>query len=170
MGRPMTTEIKESVEELKKIRSKQRTLRHEKRIMLLILIRSGECDSQTSAAKQLGISRKTANRIMKTYRETGLASLSRADKRRRCSKFITPEIHQGLEVKLRDGGDPLKGYWHAQQWVGEEFGSEIAYNTLRTYIIKHFKTKLKRPRKSHYKKDPKAKEAFLKTPRQTEAD
>ncbi len=32
------------------------------------------------------------------------------------------------------------------------------------YLIQHFKTKLKVPRKSHYKKDDKAVDAFLKTP------
>lgn len=170
MGRPMTTQIREGIEELKKTKSKQRTLKHEKRTMLLILIKSGECDSQTSSAKQLGISRKTANRIMKTYRESGLAALSLPDRQRRYSKLITPEIHQGLEVKLNDSGGPLKGYWHAQQWVREEFGADIAYNTLRTYIIKHFKAKLKRPRKGHYKKGPKAKEAFLKTAGQADVN
>ncbi|MGY0408373.1 MAG: hypothetical protein ACWIPJ_08480 [Polaribacter sp.] len=39
----------------------------------------------------------------------------------------------------------------------------MKYNTLRTYLIRHFKTKIKVPRKSHYKKDDQAIEAFFKT-------
>jgi hypothetical protein len=35
---------------------------------------------------------------------------------------------------------------------------------IREYLKQHFKTKLKLPRKSHYKKDLKAEKAFLKTP------
>ena len=40
----------------------------------------------------------------------------------------------------------------------------MKYNTLRTYLIRHFGTKLRMPRKSHYKKDEQAIEAFKKTP------
>jgi len=51
----------------------------------------------------------------------------------------------------------------AQQWVRDNFGLEIKNNTLRTYLMQHFKTKIKAPRKSHYKKDDQTIEAFFKT-------
>lgn len=128
-------------------------------------VKSGECTSLAAAAKQLGISIRTVDRIMKVYRESGLEPLSRPDRQRRFSKLITPETHKQLEIKLNDSETPLKGYWHAQQWLSEELGIDIAYHTLRSYLIKHFGTKLKAPRKSHYKSDNQAKEAFLKTPK-----
>jgi len=56
----------------------------------------------------------------------------------------------------------------AQQWVRDNFGLEIKNNTLRTYLILHFKTKIKAPRKSHYKKDDQTIEAFLKLPNELE--
>ena len=79
------------------------------------------------------------------------------------ASIISKEIHKKLSDKLNDSADPLKGYWEAQQWVRDNFGLEIKYNTLRTYLIRHFKTKIKAPRKSHYKKDDQAIEAFFKT-------
>ena len=79
------------------------------------------------------------------------------------ASIISKEIHKKLSDKLNDSANPLKGYWEAQQWVRDNFGLEIKYNTLRTYLIRHFKTKIKTPRKSHYKKDDQAIEAFLKT-------
>ena len=39
----------------------------------------------------------------------------------------------------------------------------VKYHWLSAYMIKCFKTKLKSPRKSHYKKDDQAVKAFLKT-------
>jgi transposase len=45
----------------------------------------------------------------------------------------------------------------------EQYGVEVNYHRIREYLIKHFKTKVKRPRKSHIQKDPQAEEAFFKT-------
>jgi len=78
---------------------------------------------------------------------------------------INSEIHKALAVKLNDSEEPLLGYRDAVLWVNNKYDLEIKYNTLRTYLIRHFKTKLKSPRKSHYKKDEQAIEAFLKTPK-----
>jgi len=72
-------------------------------------------------------------------------------------------IHKELEDKLNNSRDPLLGYWGAVSWVRDNFGIEVKYNTLRTYLIRNFKTKLKSPRKSHYKKNEQAIEAFKKT-------
>ena len=79
------------------------------------------------------------------------------------SKIITPIIHQGLEQKVNDPHNPFPGYWEAQDWVQQEYGIEIKYQRIREYMIQHFKTKIKSPRKSHIKKDKQAEEAFLKT-------
>jgi transposase len=81
----------------------------------------------------------------------------------RPSKIITPQIHDALEARVNSSDSPFLGYWEAQQWVEETFNVPIKYHWLRKYLITHFKTKLKSPRKSHYKKDEQAIEAFLKT-------
>ena len=80
------------------------------------------------------------------------------------SKIITPEIHKGLEQRVNDPNNPFLGYWDAQEWVNEKYNVQVKYQRIREYLKQHFKTKLKSPRKSHYKKDVEAEEAFLKTP------
>lgn len=78
--------------------------------------------------------------------------------------IISTSLHRALEAKVKDSENPLLGYWHAVDWVKENFNEEIKYQTLRSYLIRHFKTKKKHPRKSHYKKDQQALEVFKKTP------
>ena len=76
---------------------------------------------------------------------------------------ISEEIHQALEKKVNDSIDSFRSYQEAQLWVKDEFGEDIHYQTLRGYLIRNMGTKLKIPRKSPYKKDEQAIEAFLKT-------
>ena len=45
----------------------------------------------------------------------------------------------------------------------QEFGYEIKYHTVRSFMIRNFGSKLKTPRKSHYKKDEVAFDTFKKT-------
>jgi len=68
------------------------------------------------------------------------------------SKIITSEIHLGLSQRVNDPLNHFLGYWDAQIWVNETYGIDIKYQRIREYLKQHFKTKLKSPRKSHYKK------------------
>jgi len=105
----------------------------------------------------------TQERWLTKYRDQGIAFLLADEPKVRPSKIITPEIHDALKAKVNSSGSPFLGYWEAQQWVEDTFNVKIKYHWLRKYLITHFKTKLKSPRKSHYKKDEQAIEAFLKT-------
>lgn len=163
MARIATTQISESIEELKKIKQSVKRLKLEKRVTCLILLKSNRFGTQKETAKYLGISLKSIDRWLRIYREEGIKSLTAPMTRNKPSKIITPELHAGLEEKLQDAKDPLLGYWHARQWVLETFGIEVNYPWLRLYMKQNFKTKLKSPRKSHINKDDQAKEAFFKT-------
>lgn len=163
MARLATTEIKESLEELVKLRGQQKSLKQEKRVECLILLKSNRFASQKAAAEYLGISLKTIDRWLRVYRNDGIKSLTSAMTRNKPSKLISPQVHHALKEKLEDSKSPLLGYWQARQWLMETHQVDINYHWLRKYLIKHFKTKLKSPRKSHLNKDPQAKEAFFKT-------
>lgn len=164
MGLQSTLVVKESLSELKKLQHKQRNIKSEKRILCLILIKQKKFKTQSELADYLGVCRQTLVGWLTKYRKSGVSSIVIKPTRNKKSKIITSNIHQGLKKKLEDSNNPLRGYWDAQNWVFTEFGIEIQYHWLRQYLIKHFKTKLKTPRKSHYKKDEQAIDAFLKTP------
>lgn len=164
MGKKAYLEIAELPTELKDLLSKQKTLKGEKRIKCLVIIKSGKFDTRLQVADFLGIHIRTLERWINSYKTGGVVEMLRDKPKNKQSKIITPEVHKGLEQRVNDSHDPFLGYWDAQNWVNQEYGIDIKYQRIREYLIQHFKTKLKTPRKSHYKKDDEAEKAFLKTP------
>lgn len=163
MGRHANITIKESIEELKELYKKESNQKLKLRLKCLIYTKNNKYKTQMILATHLGIDYSSLKRWYKLYKEEGLTSYLRLKSGGYKTSIITPEIHQKLEQKLHDSSNPLKGYWEAQEWLKDHFGLEMKYNTVRTYLIRHFKTKIKVPRKSHYKKDHQAIEAFFKT-------
>ncbi len=163
MGRLMKLEITESISELKKIQKRQSSIKAERRVLCLILLKSNKFSKQESLADYLGVGRQCLVQWLSLYRKSGIDGILLSSSRNKPSKIITPEMHQGLYEKVIDAQNPLLGYWDAQNWIKEEFKTEVKYHWLRAYMIKHFKTKLKSPRKSHIKKDEQAVESFFKT-------
>ena len=164
MAKPREFPIKESPAELKQLRRKQPNHRFEKRVIWLESILSKRFKTRKVLADYLDISPRTQQRWTKQYVERGIEGLLTDEPKNLRSRIITPEIHQGLSERVHSSTEPFLGYWEAQSWVLEQYGVEVKYHLLRHYLIQHFKTKLKSPRKSHYKKDAEAEKAFLKTP------
>ena len=163
MKKPYPLIIIESLKELKKIRSKQANLYLQKRVDCLIFIKTSRFGTRQEVANFLGINIRTQERWINKYKKGGLELLLSDESKIRESKIITPEIHLALETKVNSSDSPFLGYWEAQQWVENTFGVTVKYHWLRKYMVTHFKTKLKSPRKSHYKKDEQAIDNFFKT-------
>ena len=168
MGKNSSLVIKESLSELKILQSQQWSIKSEKRVLCLILLKTKKFATQKEVADYLGVCRQSLVGWLTKYRRDGISGILISPNRNKPSKIISSEIHQGLSIKLQDSKNPLLGYLDAKHWVKETYGVTVQYHWLRLYMIKHFKTKLKSPRKSHYKKDEKAAEAFLKTTQHTE--
>ena len=154
--------LKESIKELEDLRSNTKNYRLKTRLLYLILKDDIRFNTLDSLSQQLDVSVSSLRRWRIIYQTKGLTQLltiSNGGKRR---EVVTLDIHKGLEKKVNNSDDPLLGYNHAIEWVKDEFGVVLKYNTLRTYMKLHFKTKLKIPRKSHYKKDDQAVELFKK--------
>lgn len=163
MGKKAEIDISESVEVLKKLLQKQNTLKGEKRIKCLLALKAKTFETRQSLADYLGIHIRTLERWLSNYKSSGIQEMLQDKPKNKQSKIITPAIHRALEQKVNDSHNPFLGYWDAQNWVQQEFGIDVKYQRIREYLIQHFKTKLKTPRKSHYKKDEEAEKAFLKT-------
>jgi transposase len=163
MGKKAELSIKESLLELKGLQSKQKTLKGEKRIMCLINIKSVKFSTRQEIADYAGVQIRTIERWLNSYKSGGISEMVLDKPKNKKSKIITSQIHKGLEQRVNDPLKPFLGYWDAQNWVKEQYGVDVKYQLILEYLIQHFKTKLKSPRKSHYKKDEKAEKAFLKT-------
>jgi len=162
MSKPKEIRIKEVISTLETLR-KQQTFRIEKRLIWLIALKEKRFKTRQDLANYLGVSTRAQERWAIKYREGGIESLLFDKPKGIKSRIITKEIHQGLEQRVRSNDNPLLGYWDAVDWVKSQYGVSVSYHLLRYHLIKHFKTKLKSPRKSHYKKDDQAVTAFLKT-------
>jgi len=165
MGRHSTTIIKEDVKTLENLYKKETNTKLKRRIKCLLYTKNKKYTKQSILATNLGVAPATIQRWLKEYREKGLATtIALKPKGHRVSE-ISASIHDSLSVRLNSSTDSFRGYWEVQLWLNETYNKKFKYNTVRTYLIRHFKTKLKSPRKSHYKKDEQAIEAFFKTSR-----
>lgn len=163
MAKPREFLIKESALELKALRKRQCIFKYEKRLIWLESILTNRFKTRKQLADYLNITPKTSERWTVKYMDNGIDGLLSDEPKQIRSRIITPEMHNGLEAKVNSSTNPFLGYWDAQNWVYQTYGIEVKYHLLRHYLIQHFKTKLKSPRKSHYKKDDHAEKAFLKT-------
>jgi len=163
MGKYLEIEIQESVSFLESLFKSTKNFRKRLRISSLILTKTKKFKTRAELAKYLGVNPTTLYQWTETYRNFGLdkmLEISNGGKRR---EVITSDIHKIIEEKLNDSENPFLGYKDAQLWFIEEQGIELNYHTLRSYMKREFNSKLKKPRKSHYKKDEQAIEAFKKT-------
>jgi len=163
MGRIGSTVIKEDLKTLEYLYKKESNSKVKRRLKCLIYTKTKKYDKQSILATNLGVDPATIQRWLKQYREEGLdLTILLKPKGHRPSK-ISALIHNALALRINSSSDSFRGYWDVQIWLNNKFGKDLKYNTVRTYLIRHFKTKLKTPRKSHYKKDEQAIEAFFKT-------
>lgn len=169
MGKKSQFNVQESLAELQKMLSKCNSLKEEKRVRCLMAIKSAKFETRKELADNFGIHIRTLERWLNSYKSGGISEMLTDKPKNKQSKIITQEIHLGLEKRVNDPQNPFLGYWDAQDWVKKEFGVEIKYQRIREYLIQHFRTKTKSPRKSHIKKDKQAEEAFLKTPKHVRA-
>ena len=164
MGMTSRIEIKEGLLELKQSFKSSTNFKVRQRIQCLICLKTEKFKRQVDLADYLGVNHSSLKRWIKQYRESGYESLITLKSGGNYKGVIGKSLHKALEAKVNNSQDPLLGYWHAVSWVKENFNQDVNYQTLRSYLIRHFKTKKKHPRKSHYKKDQQALEVFKKTP------
>ena len=167
MGKRAIIVIKESEKELENLHKKSRNSKVKNRIKSLQFTLSNKFENRRELATYLGIDTKTLYTWTKLYQERGITALLESTSGGSYRKVVPDELRKPLKNKLQDSTNPLKGYTDAVVWAKEEYGVVVNYQTLRSFMIKNFGSKLKQPRRSHYKKDEAAFEAFKKTSRTT---
>jgi len=118
--------------------------------------------TQEQLSKKLGLGYSTYRLWLKNYTEKGIQDFISIKYKGTVKSVISDKLHEALEKKVKDSHNPFRGYWEVVLWIRQNFDEHIKYQTVRSYLIRHFGTKLKTPRKSHYKKDQQAIEAFKK--------
>lgn len=160
-------QIKESAEELSILYKKARDYKSKLRIKSLIHTNNNDFKTRLELSQHLDISLKTLFNWTNKYLSEGIEAMLSSTSGGSRNRIISSELKESLEVKLNNSTEPLQGYSDAVVWVKTTHGIDVNYHTLRSFMISNFGTKLKQPRKSHYKKDEQAFEAFKKTPNLT---
>ena len=163
MGKRVVIHIKEDSKELDLLYKKSKGFKSKRRIKSLILTKLNKFETRQQLATYLGVDLKTLYTWTKVYQEEGLEAMLTSSSGGQRRQKVTDNIKEKLEQKLHNSRSPLHGYTDAVLWVKKEFNVDINYHTLRSFMIVNFGTKLKQPRKSHYKKNEKAFAAFKKT-------
>jgi len=162
MRNKLDKRIKESIESLRQYKKNAPNYRIKTRIESLILIKGNEFKRLQDIANHLSIGLRSLKRWLKIYEENGLEYLLGVSNGGRRYCHVSPELHEALKEKTHNSEAPFMSYIEAVQWVKENYDQTIKYTTLRSYLVDNFKTKVKKPRKSHYKKDEEAIEAYTK--------
>ncbi len=163
MGKRAIIPIKESLEELKLLYKKTRNYKSKLRIKSLILTKNNKFKTRVELSKYLGIGLRTLFDWTKKYQTEGIEVMMNSRSGGKHHLVVSSEIKKSLTEKLNNSKEPLQGYNDAVVWIKSKHNIDINYHTLRSFMIVNFGTKLKQPRKSHYKKDEQAFETFKKT-------
>lgn len=163
MAKHINLTVSESIKELKSSLAKQPTILKRSRVKALLLIKEGKVVYTRDISKKLKYDRRTVYNWLKTYESQGLVGLIKVTSGGNNTPVLSSEIKHGIKEKLSQPDTNITSYVELLDWVRSTYGEEVKYKTLYTHCRNHLKSRLKVARKSHYKKDPQAIEAFKKT-------
>ncbi len=163
MGKFAELLVKESPEVLERLLRKQTKVKNIDRLRSLLFIQLNKFRTRQELADYLGYHIRTMERWLSQYDHGGLDEMLLPEKLERKSHLVHNDVHEALAKRVNNPHNGFSSYVEVKQWLSRYHNLEIEYNTIRTYLIRNFKTKIKQPRKSHVKKDNEAIEAFLKT-------
>ncbi len=78
------------------------------------------------------------------------------------TRTISDEMILSIGERITDVKTTITSYVELKLLLEDEFKQEIDYGALYSHCRRNYKSKLKVARKSHHKKDDKAKELFKK--------
>ena len=162
MARRLQIVIEESVEFLEKQLKQTRTSSQKERLQLLWWLKTGQVEQHQELAHRLGRDTSTVSRWLQKYRRGGLSQLLEVKTAPGKAPHMTPEALAGLKERLYKG-IAFKSYGEIVEWLKAEYGLELTYATVYSWVHYRLKAKLKVPRPHSAKQDVVAVEQFKKT-------
>jgi transposase len=171
MAKQIEIDIQESESELITLLHRhQGNLLQYQRVKALLLIKQGKVVYSYQLAKKLKRERKTIYNWLKLYQQSGIEAYLKIKSRGWRREQIPTTVKQGIGEKLCDPSSVITSYVELLDWVATHYNLLVNYKTLYSHCRTHHKSVLKVARKSHYKKDAMAVEAFKKTTRESSGD
>lgn len=163
MSNPKIVIVKESMSELKTLLKTSIPLIQIRVRFLMESKKHEQGISKRELAKLLYVNHNSIQTWRKLYEKGGIEALLSHNKSGFKPSILTNKEHEQIEAKLKDPKNGLRGYVELQNWIENEFGKTMLYNTVLKYSIRHFGSSVKVARKSHINKDEKKVVDFKKT-------
>lgn len=158
-GMNYSTKIKEDLDLLQTIEKQQYKAQCRDHVRFLRLLKSGQCSTQTEAAKRVNLSLRQAQRVWKTYHEKGLETLLQPRKATYFGKLSTTQISHLRRFLLDDQAQTLADI---QAYLAGSLGVEYTLGGVFD-LCKRLKIKPKTGRPVHIEQAPGAIEIFKKS-------
>jgi len=151
-------EIPEPVEKLERLVRKEKDAQIQRRYHMLLLMKTGEAESRSGAARHLGVHRNTIADWLELYEEGGLDGLREIGEPGPDpgQQSIPSDVMEKLKECLSEP-EGFGSYKEIQQWLADKHDVELCYSTVHGIVRYELGAKPKSPRPSHPKKTSRSK-------------
>jgi transposase len=125
---------------------------------MLLLLKTGEAESRSGAARHLGVHRNTIASWLELYEDGGLEGIQKVGEPGPDpgQQSIPSEAMEKLKDRLSQP-EGFGSYREIQRWLAEEHELELPYSTVHRIVRYELEAKPKSPRPSHPKKASRSK-------------
>jgi transposase len=162
MARRLKLEIAQTAEYLEKSLKQAKSAAQKERLLLLWWLKTGQVSEHQELSKRLGRSPACITRWLSKYRHGGLKQLLAVKTAPGAEPKIQGEALEKLQARLKSEAG-FSSYGAIVEWLKQECGLEVKYNTLNRFVREKLNAKLKVPRPVSVKQKAGAIEAFKKT-------
>ena len=162
MPKQIKIEVLESEKFLRNALRKTTTDMYRARIKTLLILKQKSLKYKKDIAKKLGYCEKSIRNWILLYENKGFDEYVKVNFKSNVVKKISKELSDSIFEELNNNQTTITSYVELLSILKEKYNVTLAYTTLYSHCRRKHKSVLKVSRKSHYKKDDKAVEAFKK--------
>jgi transposase len=162
MARRLKLEIAETAEYLEKSLKQAKSASQKERLQMLWWLKTGQVSEHQELSKRLGRSPASITRWLSGYRNGGLKHLLEVKTAPGAESKIRGEALEKLQERLKSE-EGFRTYGEIVEWLKQECGLALKYNTVNRFVREKLNAKLKVPRPVSIKHKPEAVETFKKT-------
>jgi len=155
-------EIKEDLEELKRLKKHENDARKRDRIWLLIELKEKKEKKLIKIIKKIEREASTIYEWIKEYEEKGFEEYIKETDYNRHKSKLNGENLEKLKNKLNKENEGFASFIEIHEYVKNELNVDLSYESVRRIVTEKLKAKLKIVRPVNENKDPKKEEVFKK--------
>lgn len=162
MARRLKLEIAQTGDYLEKSMKQAKSGAQKERLQMLWWLKTGQVSEHQELSHRLGRSPACITRWLSQYRGGGLKQLLEVKTAPGAEPKIQGEALEKLQARLKSEAG-FSSYGAIVEWLKQECGLELKYNTVNRFVREKLQAKLKVPRPVSVKQRAGAVEAFKKT-------